>query len=109
MIVGILILFLLPLAVRAALYAGIDRPASFDDADCSSVGMLPPADADRDAPRILVTSASASCPTHEGLFVRVPHATLQMFERTCADSGAKRTWPQRRRGLSLCESNVRPV
>src|SRR5262249_36538622 len=48
-------------------------------------------------------------PTHEGLFVRVPHATLQMFERTCADSGAKRTWPQRRRGLSFCESNVRPV
>jgi len=53
MIVGILILFLLPLAVRAALYASKDRPASFRDADWSSVGMLPPADADRDA-RFLV-------------------------------------------------------
>src|SRR5262249_58289265 len=50
---GILILFLLPLAVHAALYAGEDRPASFRDADWSSVGMLPPADADRDA-RFLV-------------------------------------------------------
>jgi len=52
-LVGILILFLLPLAVHAALYAGKDRPASFRDADWSSVGMLPPADADRDA-RFLV-------------------------------------------------------
>ena len=52
-LVGILILFLLPLAVHAALYAGKDRPASFRDADWSSVGMLPPADADRDA-RLLV-------------------------------------------------------
>src|SRR4029450_6279221 len=52
-LVGILALFLLPLAVHAALYAGKDRPASFRDADWSSVGMLPPADADRDA-RFLV-------------------------------------------------------
>ena len=52
-LVGILILFLLPLAVHAALYAGKDRPRSFRDADWSSVGMLPPADADRDA-RFLV-------------------------------------------------------
>src|SRR6516165_12774293 len=52
-LVGILILFLLPLAVHAALYASKDRPASFRDADWSSVGMLSPADADRDA-RFLV-------------------------------------------------------
>jgi len=52
-LVGFLILFLLPLAVHAAIYAGKDRPASFRDADWSSVGMLPPADADRDA-RLLV-------------------------------------------------------
>src|SRR6516162_9995433 len=52
-LVGILILFLLPLAVHAALYASEDRPSSFRDADWSSVGMLPPADADRDA-RFLV-------------------------------------------------------
>ena len=38
-----LALFLFPLAVHAALYASKDRPASFRDADWSSVGMLPPA------------------------------------------------------------------
>ena len=52
-LVGILALFLLPLAVHAALYAAKDRPASFRDADWSSVGMLPAADADREA-RFLV-------------------------------------------------------
>lgn len=52
-LVGILAVFLLPLAIHAALYAGKDRPASFRDADWSSVGMLPPANADRDA-RLLV-------------------------------------------------------
>src|SRR5215475_12962306 len=54
-LVGFLILFLLPLAVHAALYAGKDRPASFRDADWSSVGMLPPADADRDARLLIFT------------------------------------------------------
>ncbi|HEY6994383.1 MAG TPA: DUF3750 domain-containing protein [Xanthobacteraceae bacterium] len=53
MLFGLLALFLFPLAVHAALYAGKDRPASFRDADWSSVGMLPPAGADRDA-RFLV-------------------------------------------------------
>ncbi len=52
-LVGILALFLLPLAVHAALYAGKDRPASFRDADWSSVGMLPAADDDHEA-RFLV-------------------------------------------------------
>jgi hypothetical protein len=52
-LLGILIVFLLPLAVHAALYVSKDRPASFRDADWSSVGMLPPADADREA-RFLV-------------------------------------------------------
>lgn len=49
----ILVLFLLPLSVHAALYATKERPASFRDADWSSVGMLPPASADKDA-RLLV-------------------------------------------------------
>ncbi len=53
MLIGLLALFLLPLAAHAALYAGKDRPASFRDADWSSVGMLPAATADRDA-RLLV-------------------------------------------------------
>jgi Protein of unknown function (DUF3750) len=52
-LLGIFTLFLFPLVVHAALYAGKDRPASFRDADWSSTGMLPPADADRDA-RFLV-------------------------------------------------------
>ena len=41
-LVAILALFLFPLAVHAALYASKDRPASFRNADWSSVGMLPP-------------------------------------------------------------------
>lgn len=52
-LVGILAVFLLPLAIHAALYAGKDRPASFRDANWSSVGMLPTANAERDA-RLLV-------------------------------------------------------
>jgi hypothetical protein len=50
---AILALFLLPLAVHAALYAGKDRPGSFRDADWSSTGMLPAASTDREA-RLLV-------------------------------------------------------
>src|SRR5438445_4566308 len=53
MLFGILVVFLLPVALHAALYAGKNHPANFHDADWSSVGMLPPADADRDA-RFLV-------------------------------------------------------
>jgi hypothetical protein len=53
MFVVILALFLFPLAVHAALYATKDRPASYRDADWSSVGMLPPAPADEQA-RLLV-------------------------------------------------------
>jgi Protein of unknown function (DUF3750) len=49
----ILALFLFPLGVHAALYAGKERPASFRDADWSSVGMLPEAAVDREA-RFLV-------------------------------------------------------
>src|SRR5262249_7244747 len=51
--VGILALFIFPLAIHAALYAGKARPASFRDADWSSVGMLTPATAEHDA-RLLV-------------------------------------------------------
>jgi hypothetical protein len=54
-LVGILALFLFPLAVHAALYASKDRPASFRDADWSSVGMLPAASADRDARFLIFT------------------------------------------------------
>ena len=49
----ILVLFLFPLAVHAALYATRDHPRSFRDADWGSVGMLAPATADKDA-RLLV-------------------------------------------------------
>jgi hypothetical protein len=50
-----LALFLLPLAVHAALYASKDHPASFRDADWSSVGMLPPASTEPDARLIVFT------------------------------------------------------
>jgi uncharacterized protein DUF3750 len=53
LLTGILALFLLPLAIHAVLYAAKDRPRSFFQADWSSTGMLPAADADRDA-RLLV-------------------------------------------------------
>jgi len=54
-LLAILAVFLFPLAVHAALYAGKDRPASFRDADWSSVGMLPPATADGDARLLIFT------------------------------------------------------
>jgi len=50
---AIFILFLLPLGVHAALYFARERPASFRDADWSSIGMLPSAAADKEA-RLLV-------------------------------------------------------
>jgi hypothetical protein len=52
-LLGLLALFILPLGLHAALYASKDRPASFRDADWSSVGMLPAASADPEA-RFLV-------------------------------------------------------
>lgn len=53
-----LILFLLPVVVRASLYAIGQHPASWRDADWSSAGMLPPAGADPRA-RVLVLSGRA--------------------------------------------------
>ena len=50
---AILALFVFPLAVHAALYVSKDHPASYRDADWSSIGWLPPATADREA-RLLV-------------------------------------------------------
>jgi Protein of unknown function (DUF3750) len=50
---GILAIFLFPLAVHAALYASKDRAKSYRDADWSSTGMLPPANAEHQA-RLLV-------------------------------------------------------
>src|SRR5262245_48690566 len=47
--------FLLPLAVHAALYLSKDHPASFRDADWSSVGMLPPPSVDPGARLIVFT------------------------------------------------------
>jgi len=50
---GILALFLFPLAAYALLYTSREHAASYRDADWSSVGMLPPASADR-AARLLI-------------------------------------------------------
>jgi Protein of unknown function (DUF3750) len=49
----ILVLFLFPLAVHAALYSTREHATSFREADWSSTGMLPPASADKNA-RLLV-------------------------------------------------------
>ena len=51
----ILALFIFPLALHALFYASKDHPASYRDADWSSVGMLPPANADRDARFLIFT------------------------------------------------------
>ena len=51
----ILALFIFPLALHALFYAGKDHPASYRDADWSSVGMLPPASADREARLLIFT------------------------------------------------------
>jgi len=48
--------FLLPLAVRAALTAFDERPRSWHDADWSSTGSLPPATS-HPAARVIVLSA----------------------------------------------------
>jgi Protein of unknown function (DUF3750) len=48
--------FLLPIVMRAGLYAVGDHPRSWRDADWSSTGLLPPAASDR-APRVLVFAA----------------------------------------------------
>jgi len=52
-LITILILFLFPLAVHAALYFTQEHAGSFRDANWSSTGMLPPATTDKDA-RLLV-------------------------------------------------------
>lgn len=55
-ILSLLILFLLPVAARAALFVFEDRPRSWRDADWSSTGTLPPASASPDA-RVLFYSS----------------------------------------------------
>ena len=54
-LLGVLALFLVPLAVHAVLYAGKARPGSYRDADWSSVGMLASASADREARLLIFT------------------------------------------------------
>ena len=52
-LVAVLAVFLFPLGAQALLHAGKEHPANFREANWSSVGMLPAANADRDA-RLLV-------------------------------------------------------
>src|SRR6516164_6985858 len=51
----ILAFFIFPLALYALFYASKDHPASYRDADWSSVGMLPPASADHEARLLIFT------------------------------------------------------
>jgi hypothetical protein len=52
-VLTIFLLFLFPLAVHGALYSLQSRPASYKNADWSSIGMLPPASAEPE-PRLLI-------------------------------------------------------
>jgi len=54
-VLTLLALFLIPLALHGALYATQTRAASYDRADWSSTGMLPPASADREARLLILT------------------------------------------------------
>jgi hypothetical protein len=54
-VLTILAIFLLPLAVHGALYSVLSRPQSYDRADWSSTGMLPPASAEREARLLIFT------------------------------------------------------
>src|SRR5215831_5050479 len=82
-LLGILVLFLLPLAVHAALYASKDRPASFRDADWSSVGMLPPPDIDREARFLVFTGRTGRW---KGIFA--VHSWV-VFKPTGADAWSR--------------------
>ena len=85
----ILALFIFPLAVHAALYASKDHPASFRDADWSSVGMLPAASA---GPRRPAAGVYRPHRTLEGHFLRSQLGGVQARER-------HRLEPLRRRWL----------
>jgi hypothetical protein len=54
-VLTILALFLFPLAVHGALYSVRSRPQSYDRADWSSTGMLPPANAEAEARLLIFT------------------------------------------------------
>jgi hypothetical protein len=54
-IITVLTLFLFPLGAHAVLHAAKEHPANFRQADWSSVGMLPAADADREARLLIFT------------------------------------------------------
>jgi hypothetical protein len=58
LMLAILLLFLLPILARAALYAASDAPRSWRDADWSSTGLLPPA-ADLMPARVIVFTGKA--------------------------------------------------
>lgn len=57
---AILIVFLLPLVARAALYAAGDAPRSWRDADWSSTQLLPPADREPDARLVVFTGTTGA-------------------------------------------------
>jgi hypothetical protein len=54
-VLTILALFLFPLAVHGAFYSVQNRPQSYDRADWSSTGMLPPANAEPEARLLIFT------------------------------------------------------
>jgi hypothetical protein len=78
-LLAILAFFIVPLAVHAALYASKEHPRSYRDADWSSVGMLPPASADRDARLMVFTGRTGRWKgifaVHSWVVFKTPDAT----------------------------------
>src|SRR6516162_6540240 len=54
-LIAILAVFIFPLAIHAALYASREHPASYRDADWTSVGMLPAPSSEREARLLIFT------------------------------------------------------
>ena len=75
----LLVVFALPIAARAGLYAVADHPRSWRDANWSTTGLLPPA-ADDPPARVLVFAARAGgwrsiFAVHTWIVVKPPNAT----------------------------------
>ena len=79
----IFLIFLAPLAARAALYALSNAPRSYRDADWSSTGMLPPASRDQAGARDRVHRHHRSL---EGHFLGAQLGGVQARERAELDA-----------------------
>ena len=87
---ALLLIFVLPLAARAALYAAEEHPASFRDANWSSTHLLPPAASDPEA-RVLVFAARTGrwrsiFAVHTWIVVKPEHGDYTRYDVTAFGS-----------------------